>query len=489
MNCIFWSQMSTRPGITRPIGCYLLARWLEENDYTCQVIEFVHLFLAEELAEYTEQFINDDTLYIGISTSMWSTSNEEVKRRSPSFSIPENVEGAMNILKEKYPTLKFVAGGATTQTYSEDMTKFDIVIDDQYAEDSLLALTDRLAQQQLDYKFKFRKLFDFDTFKFSWKKHDCLLPSESVPIETSRGCIFKCSFCRDPLIGKKPGTLERGYDLLREEFIRNYEEFGITRYTFICETFNDDPARVFMMEKLAKSLPFNLEWVSWFRLDLIAKNPETIEAIANSGCVGAFFGIETFHPDAAKAIKKGYQASIAKEWILKLVDKWKDRVLIQTSMIVGLPYEPEESIRDGIEWIANSGVHAFVIWPLQIGKATGISLFEDRPDLYGLKFGLYKPDGTPDLKYFVQWWKHDIMDFNKAKQITGELHRKYFNQNNYSIFSLPGKAWNQGKTTKEFINLRNNILSNTDYQDDQWAIEERTFNEYKNKLRNLISNK
>lgn len=480
MNCIFWSQMSTRPGITRPLACYVLARWLEQNDYTCQVIEFVHLFLAEELAEYTEQFIADDTLYVGISTSMWSTSNEEVKRRSPSFSIPENVKGAMDILKTKYPSLKFIAGGATTQTYSPDISKFDIIVSDQYAEDSLLKLTDKLAG-----KFKLRKPFDFDTFKFSWKIHDCLLPNESVPIETSRGCIFKCSFCRDPLIGKKPGTLERGYELLRDEFIRNYKEFGITRYTFICETFNDDPERVFMMERLAKSLPFTLEWVSWFRLDLIAKNPETVDAIANSGCVGAFFGIETFHLEAAKTIKKGYQASIAKEWITKLVEAWKDKVLIQTSFIVGLPYEPEDSIRSSIDWISKSGVHAFVIWPLQIGKSVSLSIFEDSPDLYGLKFDAYLPDGTPDLKYFVQWWEHDIMDFNRARQITGELHRKYFPQNNYSIFSLPGKAWNQGRSTKEFINLRNRILNDASCTTDQWNIEEHTFNEYKNKLKNL----
>jgi len=489
MNCIFWSQMSTRPGITRPMACYVLARWLEQNDYTCQVVEFVHLFLAEELAEYTEQFITEDTLYIGVSTSMWSTANEEMKRRSVSTTIPKNVEGAMDILKSKYPNIKFVAGGATTHTFSEDLKKFDVIIDDQYAEDSLLKFTDNLAQRQLGYKFKFRKPFDFDTFKFSWQQHDCLLPNESVPIETSRGCIFKCSFCRDPLLGKKPGTLERSYDALREEFIRNYEEFGITRYTIITETFNDDPGRIFMMERLAKSLPFKLEWISWFRLDLIAKNPETIEAIANSGCVGAFFGIETFHPEAAKAVKKSYQAKIAKEWITKLVEAWKDRVLIQTSFIVGLPYEPEESIKEGIEWISNSGVHAFVIYALTLGKSTGISMFEDRPDLYGFKFGLYKPDGTPDLKYLYQWWKHDIMDYERAKQLTGELNRKYFARNNYSIFSLPGKGWNQGKTTAEFTKLRNKILTDADSMTDQWATEEHSFNEYKKMLMALDRNK
>ena len=478
MNCIFWSQMSSRPQTSRPIACYLLSRWLEAHDYTCQVVEFVHLMLAEELVELTEKFISDDTLYIGVSTSMWSESNPEMKRTGTRVDIPANISEAIDIVRNKYSNVKFVVGGATTRTYSESLKKFDYIVDDQYAEDSTLRLTDKLSG-----KFKLRKSFDFDTFEFRWKQHDCLHPSKALPIEFSRGCIFKCSFCRDPLTGKKPGTLERSYELLRDELIRNYEEFGITRYTFICETFNDDPERVFMMERLAKSLPFELEYVSWFRLDLIAKNPDTIEAIANSGCKGAFFGIETFHPEAAKAIKKSYQTSIAKEWLVKLGEVWKGRVLIHTSHIVGLPYEPEESIRDGIEWVANQpGIHAFSIYGLILGKGTGLSIFEDRPDLYGFKFGMYKEDGTPNLIHLEQWWQHDIMDFHYSRKLAGELNRKYYSRNGATIFTLPGKIWTYGKTIEDFTTMRQRSVVDSSVSNEQWTLEQAYLENYKKML-------
>jgi len=468
--------MANRPSINRPIASYLLSRWLEQHGYTCQVIEFVHLFSGEELAEYTSYFISDDTLYIGVSTTMWSQHNEAMRRRSASSELPDNVSDAMDILRIKYPNVKFVVGGPATRTHSDTLHKFDFIIDDQYAEDTTLKLTDKLAGV-----FKLRQPFNFDTFKFNWKKHDVLFPEESVPIEMSRGCIFACSFCRDPLTGKKPGTYQREYDLLREEFIYNHEQFGIRRYTFICETFNDDPDRVFMMERLAQSLPFELEWISWFRLDLLAKNPETIPAIANSGCRGAIFGIETFHHKAAKAIKKTWIADNGKVWIKKIVDAWKDRVRVHPLFIAGLPYEPEDSIRKTMEWVATeSGVYAWSLYPLCIGKASGVSLFEDRPDLYGLKFKEYNSDRTPKLKTNNDWWSHDIMDYDDALRIAGELNRHYFHLNKPTVFGLPA-SWTIGKTSEEYENLRKNRLD-PNYVDNWWQLEERFFNNYKIKL-------
>ena len=41
-----------------------------------------------------------------------------------------------------------------------------------------------------------------------FEKNDFILPGESLPLELSRGCIFKCRFCQYPNIGKDKDDLE-----------------------------------------------------------------------------------------------------------------------------------------------------------------------------------------------------------------------------------------------------------------------------------------
>ena len=82
-----------------------------------------------------------------------------------------------------------------------------------------------------------------------------------------------------------------------------------------------------MIHRISKSLPFELEYVAYLRIDLLAANPEMITLLPESGLRSAFFGIETFQVQGAKAIGKGWNGQNAKAFLLELKEKWKDKTL------------------------------------------------------------------------------------------------------------------------------------------------------------------
>jgi hypothetical protein len=179
-NVILYNQLGYRPLIWRTISCYLLARWIEEHGYTCQVIEFTHLFDPEELLEYTKMFIDDDTILIGASSSMWSTWSSELMMNIHAKKVPESIYFSLSEIKKEFPKIKTVVGGHRFYNQLEDLDVFDYKCIIDYGEDWLLKLLDELTDKPLAQKLK-RKSFDINTHRFVFREHDCILPGESLP--------------------------------------------------------------------------------------------------------------------------------------------------------------------------------------------------------------------------------------------------------------------------------------------------------------------
>ena len=104
--------------------------------------------------------------------------------------------------------------------------------------------------------------FDITTLNHQWHSKDCILPGETLPIEISRGCIFKCNFCSYPLNGKKKFDYLRDPALIKEELIYNYENFQTTNYFFADDTFNDSTLKLESLHKVITELPFKIKFVT-----------------------------------------------------------------------------------------------------------------------------------------------------------------------------------------------------------------------------------
>lgn len=467
-NVIFYSQIGYRPFIWRPIACYTLARWLEEHGYTCQVIEFTHLFDPDELIEYTKLFVDKDTLVIAASSTMWNTYESQLKMNNGRIeTVPENIHKAVLHFKENNPTIKSILGGPIQHARNSDI--FDFRISDAYGENSLLKLIDELSDKTLSTKIR-RKKFDISNHRFIYKDHDCLLPGECLPIEWGRGCIFQCTFCRDPGLGKRPGTDEKNIDLMIDEFTEMYEKFGTTSYYFLDETFNANLDRINALEKVYDRLPFKLEFLSYNRADLLDKHPHTQDILHNCGQRGALFGIETFHPDAAKKIAKPWSARRGKDFLLELQEKWTN-THIDCHFIAGLPGENLDDLMTTANWLKNTRLGFYWFIPLIMISTEKQGLWEKNADANGITW----PD--PSKPYNWQW---NDWSWIKAYNTASLLNRHIDAHSRFSMWNL-GPFKTIGVEMLECVNKNGTQVY--DLVGDFYDHELRLFTEYKEILK------
>lgn len=455
----------------RTVSCYILSRWIEEHGYTCQVIEFTHLFSPEELIEHTKMFIDKDTLLIGASSTMWSSYSKDLLMNIHAREVPENIYLALKEIKKDFPNIKTVVGGHRAYNKIKNLDIFDFVSEISYGEDYLLRLLDELSKKSLSTKLQ-RKKFDISTHRFVYREHDIIMPNESLPIEWGRGCIFKCPFCRSPNLGKRSGMDEKSIDLMVDEFTEMYERFGTTSYYFIDETFNSDVDRIENLAKVYNRLPFKLEFLTYSRADLLDAHPHTQDILHECGQRGTLFGIETFHPEASKLVKKPWSARRGKDFLLEIQEKWPN-THIDCSLISGLPGVSDEYLFETADWFMKTKLGFYNFKPLiMVHSADSTkSTWEVESNDLEIKWP------NKDEPFFWEWGEEN---YTRAYTMAAKLNR-YMNVNNKWAQYALGAITITGVKLLDAVNKDvKQILSLTGDLYDQ---EKRIFNSYKEKLK------
>jgi radical SAM superfamily enzyme YgiQ (UPF0313 family) len=425
----------------RSIGAYQVAHHCRSAGISCQVIDFTDLFKIEELEKIIVSLIDDGTLALGISTTFFY--NQDTKSRFVSAVrtleqiLSDKLRDLIIDIKSKYPKLKIIGGGANSY-HIEDDPLFDAVFHG-YSEQSVLEylqsikgeIPKRIYPKKNNVEIIDGKHshFDINTLNHSWHQDDCVLPGETLPIEISRGCIFKCSFCSYPLNGKKKFDYLRDPLFIKDELIKNYETCGTTNYFFTDDTFNDSTYKLEQLHKAITSLPFEIKFVTYLRLDLLHSHQEQLQMLKEMGLGSAFFGIETLNHESGKIIGKGMRPNIVKDFLLEVFyNHWNSNIPITCSFIIGLPKETEESIRQTHAWCKTAPIND--LWfPLFIKKN---SHFKSEFDVNYSKYGYVLDD--------EDGWTNDSMTYKRALEIAEEFNsRGLYNENTPSswlLFSL-----------------------------------------------------
>ena len=372
---------------SRALGPYKVAHEVRLSGFSVQVVDLVtHMDIAT-LRKILDKYVGENTLAVGISNTFIAKIPNRLNVR-PSYTNldpfygdevtekygataddtqayvgflphgPEIDELFVEHLKKINPKTKLMKGGAFTNRKS-DYKNVDIVnigYGDITVPEILTELKDgdveQLPKNNFGLPFK-EDVFSKQDVKHStmkWHEDDCLYPGEILPIEISRGCIFKCKFCSFALNGKEKGEGIRCMDLIREELVHNYENFGVEHYWIVDDTFNDDHDKMIDFMEMSKTLPFKLKFACYIRLDLLYANrnrtPSQAEIIRDAGIVHVQFGVETTDPDSAVDIGKGLNPMTQFEYMRELKDGVWSHVDMGSGMIVGLPSDTKKSIKD-----------------------------------------------------------------------------------------------------------------------------------------------
>lgn len=466
----------------RTIGAYQIANHCRQNGFSCQVIDFTDMFSETELTQTISKFVDKQSLAIGISTTFYSQRNKknyvstEAKYTADDECIPEYLRSILWNFKTKF-NLKILGGGAKSYTIQSDEL-FDAVFHG-YSEQALVLYLKSLIDGKKRIYKKIGKVdniegnaehYDVTNLSHSWVSNDCVLPKETLSIEISRGCIFKCKFCSYPLNGKKKFDYLRDPELIKDEMIANYERYKTTNYFLTDDTFNDSTYKLEKLHKIFTELPFQLKFVTYLRLDLIHAHREQIDLLKEMGLGSAFFGIESLTHDTAKIIGKGMQSGKIKDFLGELyTDHWKQEIPFSCSFIVGLPGETKKMILENWEWISRQPFQD--LWfPLNINQTA-----------------YYKSDFDIDFKnygYDIDLngnWYSNIMDYKEACEIAQDL-------NNVGLYgNKPPASWflfalmSHGYDLNDFKNTAAKDLPVKTF----YIQKKRLFKQYLNMLRNL----
>jgi radical SAM superfamily enzyme YgiQ (UPF0313 family) len=453
----FWNTDPTQlheyewVSMSRYIGPYKIAHWIRKHNHTCQVIDFVNSLSFDEIYSATKKFITKDTKILAVATTFlcgrfydWPDGHN--KR------FPKPLIDALTEIKKEYPKLKFVLGGYGSDRV-ESLNLFDATIDsytsspedifleylEHYTKGTQLPLGhiknsfDGLENKsRMIYDTARNKKYNIESDDFKFIKQDVILNGEALPLDVSRGCIFKCSYCQYPHLGKKKMDYIRSMSLIKEELLYNYNMFGTTNYNIVDDTFNDTEWKVSEFLKVTQSLPFKITYTAYLRADLIERFEDTALMMKESGLWGAFHGIETLHPYASKLIGKGWSGKKAKEFIPKLFhDIWKGEVPQQNAFIVGLPKETKEDIISSFDWFKQNNLYSMSLNPLRVydysaGKTGTFSIpsdMEKNPSKYGIEFDEHG-------------WKNETWTQKQAFTLYRELYKKSDKLNGMPVFRL-----------------------------------------------------
>lgn len=413
----------------RSAGSQRIATELRNHGYSVQVIEFFGLFNQLELDIIIQKYVGENTLAVGFSSTNFTASNSDAYygnvdcrtfieariiqattrsyggRPDNSFPFENNIMlELIRKIKAINPKIKIIYGGSKAQNQMAKNIDCNFI---SYADhhiinyvnqlqlDKLAGIESELSELKTITYNKDTDPFIFKNSVIEWEEDDYVFPNEVVPIEVSRGCIFRCKFCSFPLNGKSNNDYVKDMDILYQELITNYERHGITTYIFSDDTFNDSTEKLERILSVVKRLPFRLRFTSYLRLDLLRAHPKQIHLLQEIGLQFAIFGIESLNQKTLQTIGKKLNFEKLKQILTFIRNVWGNDVITYASFIFGLPFETKESLDFQAKWIIEEGLdylHDIKTLPFFISRSTDADINKSDISKNPFEFGFdYEP--------------------------------------------------------------------------------------------------
>jgi lipoate synthase len=244
----------------------------------------------------------------------------------------------------------------------------------------------------------------------------CLNHKDIVHFETRLGCKFNCTFCSFEYRNAKQVN-DSSAEKLATLFQSAKDRYGITRFSCVDDTFNEEQVKIDTLHCAVKSLDYKPSIVGYSRFDVMMAKPEQIQQLDECGFTYHQFGIETFHREASKLIRKGMRKERAFDFLQYLRDNYPHWWL-SSGYIVGVPLEPIGHIMDTLKEIRERKLmDGLAVQRLGVYQAPGheqtLSDFSKNPQQFGITI--------LDSSKIDQDWRHSEMDRATAITLTNRL--------------------------------------------------------------------
>jgi len=249
----------------------------------------------------------------------------EVLKNCPNVDVVVRREGERTFLK----LVRCIAKGE--KFYGVDGISFR-------KDGKIIRTSDSTLVQDLDrLPYPAYHLFPMDKYRIFGKK--------IMPIMTSRGCPFQCSFCvTSRMVGKRFRVRSPESVVDELEWLKNVHEADA--FCFYDDTLTFDKKRIAEICDMIKRKKIGVPWDCQTRTDQVSK--EILSGMADAGCQLVSFGVESGSQNILSRMGKGTTVEQNRKAIV-----WAKEagLLVAISLIVGYPGETAETLKETLDFI------------------------------------------------------------------------------------------------------------------------------------------
>ena len=173
-----------------------------------------------------------------------------------------------------------------------------------------------------------------------WENYESIIKNGQILISSMRGCPQECSFCFKTIPALRLKSLERF-----EAEVAHLKQTTKFNYTWLNDlTFNVIEERAMKITNILKK--YQVKYHCFARAQKVSK--EFIEKLKDTGCLGIWFGIESYNQEILDANFKAITIKAINNAI-KLAEV--EGIAARGLFIVGLYGETEKSLKDMLEFI------------------------------------------------------------------------------------------------------------------------------------------
>ncbi|MBF0543565.1 MAG: cobalamin-dependent protein [Candidatus Riflebacteria bacterium] len=432
---LLWGQES-HLDIKPPLNLLYLANWLNHCGFHSQVLDVNSTgFSLQEVIETVEKM---QPSFIGVPFYQAT--------RETTFTL-------CNMVRERFPEIKIIAGGPLVTTFPENILLNDSPVDvcvigeGELTTEEILRHSKTLKQgidkpslsniPGLAYCENGKLVFspprkhienldslpflDFNLIDIQWyfAFQASVDMSAWLFLTTSRGCNARCSFCATPVLWH--GRMRRqSVPRLLAEISHQKALFPQASFGFMDDSFFSD--KKWLQEFFTGISQINLRYCCIGRADHLTA--EDVRSLAKTGCIYVAFGIETGNQKRQNTLKKFLDLDKVRSSVRLLVEH---KIFCKCFFMIGFPDETPEEMVETINFaveLKRLGMGECNFFPVSIYPGTELAGFCSEKtyssDIYqNVRSAPEKKEDIGETKLFryANIPKNDVNMYFKTSQI------------------------------------------------------------------------
>lgn len=244
-------------------------------------------------------------------------------------------------------------------------------------------------------------------------RHLTLSGRPMTSILTSRGCPYDCSFCSANKIVGRTWRARKPSNIV-DEMETVMKEYPFTAFCLVDDNFTLNVKRVSDMCDEIMERDLDIRWWCMSRSDLIAKNEQLVEKMAQSGCDTMFIGLESGSQKSLENYHKHSSVEMGEKAVSTLK---KHGIDTHASFIIGDVNETHEDIQRTLAYALD--LDPFVLQVSIMTPYPGTRLFEEiKKRIYERNWSKY--DGTHGV------FHTDHFAPGELEKILKDIYKKFY---------------------------------------------------------------